>query len=38
MAELPSVRAQFETELRQLLERPRWGEADCKVIREYFGE
>jgi hypothetical protein len=38
MAELPSVRAQFETELRQLLKRPRWGEADCKVIREYFGE
>jgi hypothetical protein len=38
MAELPSVRARFETELRQLLKRPRWGESDCKVIREYFGE
>src|SRR3984893_3117590 len=24
MAELPSVRARFETELRQLLKRPRW--------------
>jgi hypothetical protein len=38
MAELPSVRARFETELRQLLKRPRGGESDCRVIREYFGE
>src|SRR5216684_4970899 len=38
MAELPSVRARFETELRQLLKRPRWGESDRRVIREYFGE
>ena len=38
MAELPSVRVRFETELRQLLMRPRWGVSDCRVIREYFGE
>jgi hypothetical protein len=38
MTELPSVRARFETELRQLLRRSHWGESDRRVIREYFGE
>jgi hypothetical protein len=38
MAELPSVRERFETELRLLLKRPHWKELDSKIIREYFGE
>ncbi len=38
LAELPSVRERFETELRLLLKRPHWKELDSKIIREYFGE
>ena len=38
MAELPSIRERFETELRLLLQRPHWKELDSKIIREYFGE
>jgi hypothetical protein len=38
LAELPSVRERFETELRLLLKRPYWKELDSKIIREYFGE
>lgn len=38
MAELPSIRERFETELRLLLKRPHWKELDSKIIREYFGE
>jgi hypothetical protein len=37
MAELPSVRERFETELRLLLNGPYCQEPDRAIIREYFG-
>jgi hypothetical protein len=37
MAELPSVRQRFETELRLLLNGPYCEEPDRAIIREYFG-